>query len=377
MSKKKPVSKKKPAKPTAAEAAAAKAAAEEKLKKAIESDQAWLDENLKGKSDAFKDEVFRQLSKKCATTTRNDGKIVLSCSIKSKFVYCVDADPFICDSGQVASAKGCKLSGDVSKALNDESTCIDGSFVSEEEGGSYLSPYVPWGPFGKQAKDGKPQFTTGNSSGVTIGTGVDLGGFETEKQQTDYLERLGKAGVSQETRDKLKPLLGKKREDACKALRDAMGDGPRVFPAKDVDLIDADAMKSRVPQLKNQFNAAKKKRVAGLKNSIAKEKKKKKPDQAKIDALQEQIDGAQGFDDLSCADQTVLFSTLYHEGSINKSHTKAYVNALIDGDSDAAEKALEAKTKNSNPLISNRGKSELQYKKKKKGEVGDSPVASE
>ncbi|MGJ0428995.1 pesticin C-terminus-like muramidase [Methylobacter sp.] len=48
------------------------------------------------------------------------------------------------------------------------------------------------------------------TSGVTIGTDVDLGAISDE---TKYLKRLEDAGVSQETRDRIKPFLGKKRAD--------------------------------------------------------------------------------------------------------------------------------------------------------------------
>ena len=63
---------------------------------------------------------------------------------------------------------------------------------------------------GKEADD-KPVLTTGNSSGVTIGTGVDLGAMK----QAD-LDKLKKMGDLQETVDKLKPLIGKKREEALR-----------------------------------------------------------------------------------------------------------------------------------------------------------------
>ena len=142
------------------------------------------------------------------------GSVGQTCPLPKKLQYCVDADPFTCPNGKAESAKGCKLSDDVSKSLKDETTCINGSFVSEAEGGSYMSPYVPWGPIsGMNKKDGTPVLTAGNSSGVTIGTGVDLGAV---KDSDAYLERLVKVGVSQETRDRLKPFLGKKKVDAIR-----------------------------------------------------------------------------------------------------------------------------------------------------------------
>lgn len=82
---------------------------------------------------------------------------------------------FTCPNGKANTAQECKLSSAASQALKNDTTCIDGAFVSNAEGGSYLSPYVPWGPVSSAAEDGSPILTTDNSSGVTIGTGVDLG----------------------------------------------------------------------------------------------------------------------------------------------------------------------------------------------------------
>ena len=345
-------------KPSAEEIKKAKEEAAAKAKKALDNDQEWVDNVTKDMTDDEKDALFRYASRKCKDTSMKDGKIVLGCPLSGKLSYCVNADSFDCPNGRVDGGTGCKLSPDVSKALKDAGTCIDGSFVSREEGGSYLSPYVPWGPVSGRTKDGKPVLTTGNSSGVTIGTGVDLGAVD---DPDDYLSQLEKMGVSKETREKLKPLLGKKRDQACKSLREAKGSGQLVFPQSDVELIDAYAMKSRVPNLKASFNKAEQRRMAPYQKLIKAEKKKKKPEQARIDQWQAKIDSAKKFDDLKCSDQTILMSTYYHEGTISKAHSKAYVDALIDDDSAAAKKALTAKTKNSNKLIAARGKEELDY----------------
>jgi hypothetical protein len=390
----------------ALEAAAKKKEAEEKARKA---DQEWLDSVTEDMSDDDKDELFRDLSERCKSTTMEDGQITLGCALpkKLKMSYCVDSERvgkrpqdlshFDCPNGRVKTAKGCKLSPDVSKSLEDAGTCIDGAFVSEEEGGSYLSPYLPWGPVSARDKKDKPTMTQGNSSGVTIGTGVDLGA---QGDPDEYLKELEKRGVSQETRDRLKPFLGKTQREACQALREAKEKDPLVFPQKDVEIIDTHAMESRVPQLKKSFDQCKRRRVAAFQKQIKDQKKgpnkakikqweaniknekkrkkprqariqewqaeideeSKKPDQAKIDELQSRIKNAKSFDDLDCADQTILMSTYYHERKgIRAAHTQAYVNALIDGDADAAQQALKAKTKNRNPLIANRGKQELQY----------------
>lgn len=339
----------------------AKEAAEKKAQAIIEQikkDQTWLDENTKDMSQDNMDELFRQASAKCRGTTKTNGRIVTACPLPKKLEYCVKADPFTCPSGKAESAAGCTLSDEVSKSLRDETTCIDGSFVSNAEGGSYMSPYVPWGPISGATKDGAPVLTTGNSSGVTIGTGVDLGAVSDSEK---YLARLEKAGVSKETRDRLKPFLGKKKAEACKALREAKQNGTLVLPQKDVELIDLDAMQTRVPTLKSQYERAKANRIKSFNNQIKKERRKRPPNQSKIDDWQKQIDSTRDFSDLSCTEQTILFSTLYHEGSIGKPHSKPLVDAMLTGDDDAVRAALVAKTTHGNKLIASRGKRELSY----------------
>jgi len=290
--------------------------------------------------------------------------------VPRKLVYCVDADPFECANGRVEGKVGCKLSEDASQALtqkNDKGenlVCIDGAFVSTLEGGSYLSPYVPWGPLGGRKTDALPTRTTKNASGVTIGTGVDLGAVGGSPAEDDaHLARLEKAGVSKETRDKLRPLLGKKREDACKALRAAKGAGTMVLPAKDVELIDLDAMKQRVPDLKNRVNKVARNRIEVLKNLAKKEQAKASgiADMGVLNKLQAQIDATKLFDDLSCSEQSILFSTLYHEGNLGSQHSQGFLDAIIAGDDAAAKAALLAKTRDSVALLASRGKQELAY----------------
>lgn len=127
-------------KPSAEQIKKAKEAAAEKARlereERIQKDQAWLDDASTTMTDGEKEELLRQASAQCKATSNVDGRIVVACPLPKKLQYCVDADPFTCPNGQVSSAKGCKLSDKVSKALKDETTCIDGSFVSEAEGGS-------------------------------------------------------------------------------------------------------------------------------------------------------------------------------------------------------------------------------------------------
>jgi len=94
--------------------------------------------------------------------------------------------------------------------------------------------------------------------------------------------------------------------------------------------------------------------------TLRKEEKALVPDQTKIKDLQAKIANLKRFGDLKCSDQTILMSTYYHEGGLGSKYSKAYVGALMEGDSDAAKKALAAKTQDKNDLIANRGRQELQ-----------------
>jgi Bacterial toxin homologue of phage lysozyme, C-term len=347
--------KKEAAEKAAVKAEAARLAREEQVK----SDQTWLDDTSAEMSDKDKEELFQQISKNCAGTTRTDGRIVIKCPVPKKLQYCVNNDPFECAHGKVPGMKGCQLSKAASDSLREkDETCIDGGFVSKAEGGAYMSPYVPWGPISGASKDGKPVLTTRNSSGVTIGTGVDLGAIS---DSDAYLKRLEKAGVSKETRDQLQPFLGKKKADACQALREAKTKGALVFPEKDVELIDLDAMKTRIPDLKSQFKKARENMLKSLNQKIAAEKKANTLDQAKIDAFELEKEQVKEFKDLTCAQQTILFSTLYHEGNINKPHSKGMVESMLGGDADEIRESVLAKSKNAQKLIASRGALELKY----------------
>jgi hypothetical protein len=337
-----------------AQAAAAKQAAD------LQRDQAWVDQQTATMTPAEKDELFHQASANCAATTEKDGRIILACPLPHKMQNCVNADAFDCPNGNVPGKTGCKLSSSASSALNDDTTCIDGGFVSAEEGGSYLSPYVPWGPLAKTGPNEGPKLTTHNQSGVTIGTGVDLGAVP---DPDAYLKKLEQAGVSQDARDKLKPLLGKKKAEACEALQAAKAGGPLVFSQDDVQKIDEQAMKDRVPTLKSQFAAAARKRLAGLKQQIkaASTGPSTPASAAKVADLQSQIDDTLSYGDLTCAQQSVMFSSLYHEGSINGATSKPFVNALLANDDDAAKEALVAKSHSALALLAARGKQELAF----------------
>jgi hypothetical protein len=344
---------KKAAKAAEKAAKAAKKAAEKKKKQEereaqIKTDQENIDELVKTMNDDQKAALFDELSHSCKSTTEVDGKIVIACPLAARMVYS-------------ASPEGTPdaLSPDVWNAVKDANptSCIDTDFIAQEEGNSYRSPYVPWGPISGRGADGKPVLTKGNNSGVTIGAGVDLGQID----QAEFDELTD--GVSQETKDRLQPFVGKTQEEACTALREAKKDGPVVLNADDVNIINRHEMMKMVRELKASFEHLRKVYAAALNNKIRKERKRKKPNETKIQEWTDKINSAKGFDKLSCADQTALFSTMYNEGTITRKHTKPYINALIEGDGNGARAALAAKTKDKNPVIAARGKEELQYVK--------------
>ena len=96
---------------------------------------------------------------------------------------------------------------DINAELTRKNGCkpigINNGLLSQYEGGSQKKAYVPWSE--KTAK--------GNSSGVTIGSGFDLG----QRKRPDELRAMG---LPESLVQKFAPYLGKKRSDAVKFLRD-------------------------------------------------------------------------------------------------------------------------------------------------------------
>ncbi len=95
---------------------------------------------------------------------------------------------------------------DINAELTRKNGCkpvgINNELLSQYEGGSHKKAYVPWSE--KTAK--------GNSSGVTIGSGFDLG----QRKRPDELRAMG---LPESLVQKFAPYLGKKRSDAVKFLR--------------------------------------------------------------------------------------------------------------------------------------------------------------
>jgi hypothetical protein len=107
---------------------------------------------------------------------------------------------------------------------------IDYSFLSAREGGCKTTGYVP--------------VSSKSSSGVTVATGFDLGA----RSEAD-LNRLGlTAGLVA----KLKPYLGKKKQDAVNALTGA----PLTITLVEAQQIDKASFGAHLSQLKFAYNAA-------------------------------------------------------------------------------------------------------------------------
>ena len=109
---------------------------------------------------------------------------------------------------------------------------IDWNFLGEVEGSAINRAYIPM-------KDGKPI----QSSGVTVGTGVDLGA-----QSEDGLSKLG---VSKSLINKLKPYLGKKKDAAVQAMQNS---GELVLEDSEVKELDMAIKKDHLKFVRNWFN---------------------------------------------------------------------------------------------------------------------------
>lgn len=106
---------------------------------------------------------------------------------------------------------------------------IDHSFLSKMEGGSKINGYVP--------------ATTMSKSGVTIGTGFDLG----QRNEAD----LKKLGLSSKLIATLKPYLGKKAKDA----QDALSKTPLTITVMQAVDIDKAVRKSQVSLITLKYNS--------------------------------------------------------------------------------------------------------------------------
>jgi hypothetical protein len=106
---------------------------------------------------------------------------------------------------------------------------IDWNFIGEQEGAAVQEGYVP-----------APEKS---QSGVTVGTGVDLGA-----RNSADLERLG---LSESLRQKLEPYLGLKRQDAV----DFLAENPLSLTPEEVEELDHAVKEQALDSLLTSYNA--------------------------------------------------------------------------------------------------------------------------
>jgi hypothetical protein len=184
---------------------------------------------------------------------------------------------------------------------------IDYSFLQEWEGGLATSAYVPWWPQRSainldggsivldtsQGSDGRLLGARGNSSGVTIGVGVDLG-----QQRSDaYRKRLEAAGASKELIDKLMPYVGLKQAEACTYLRAH----PLTLTEEEAILVSKEAKQDMYDRAKRQYQI---------------------------------LTNGGEFNRLNLAEQTVLYSRTFQNGNLTSPRTTnpALAEAAAQGD---------------------------------------------
>jgi hypothetical protein len=183
--------------------------------------------------------------------------------------------------------------------------------LAQYEGGQATSGYVPWWPKDVSVTDGvvtvNPAKAPGggnvlagsSQSGVTIGTGVDLG----QQDPSVYKKRLKNAGIPQALIDKLSPYMGLKRAAACKYLRDH----PLEVTKEEADMLDKEMKGQHVKDTKKQYDDA----TNSVKNRKA-------------------------FTELSEEEQTVLTSRHYQDGNIARGANSELARDMAAGDQKAA-----------------------------------------
>lgn len=144
-----------------------------------------------------------------------------------------------------------------------------------------------------------------NASGVTIGTGVDLG----QQDPAEYSKRLKAFGAQQTLIDKLEPYMGLTRGQAAEYLREH----PLTVTKQEADLLDEEMKSYHLADTIAEYN------------SIAEATKDRKE-----------------FSKLSSQEQTILFSRHYQDGNISNKTTpsKEIAVSLSKGNVEAALKKL-------------------------------------
>lgn len=220
---------------------------------------------------------------------------------------------------------------DINKATG---TTIDYDKLAEFEGGQATSAYVPWWPKGMKVKDGVITVDTSrvkgtqelagdNKSGVTVGTGVDLG----QQNKEEYFKRLKKAGATQVLLDKLDPYMGLKRSAACRYLREHPL--TLTLTQEEVDLIDSEMQKEKINAVKIVFDDYSLKKGYNIK-----------------------------FDDLSEAERTVLMSRQYNKGNLGSEADQSLMSYFAQN---KEKEAVDTLTAENYPGMDTRIKKEHDY----------------
>lgn len=246
-------------------------------------------------------EVMQQIKNSCGTNAIQDG-VVKACKKISR-TNCAGPTP---DKKQRMSSQA---ADDINKA---KSTSVDFNKLAEYEGGQATKGYVPWWPKDVQVTDGVVSVNAGkvteggsqvlqgsSQSGVTIGTGVDLG----QQKPDEYKKRLKDAGISQTLIDKLSPYMGLKRAAACKYLRNH----PLEITKDEADALDKEMKSHHLKDLMTEYDRATK-----------------------------TVKDGKAFTDLSEEEQTVLASRHYQDGSISKGNNMQLARDMAGGDTQSA-----------------------------------------
>lgn len=258
------------------------------------------------------DEIVKQIELNCGADAIKDGVVKPCGKIKRK--NCAGPDP----------DKNARMDAATQQAINTANgTNIDFNKLGDWEGGQATQAYVPWFPLGVDVKDGAisanttrvgggSQALAGNSrSGVTIGTGVDLG----QQDKTEYAKRLRGAGASEDLINRLTPYMGLTRSEACRYLREH----PLTLTKAEADLVDKEMKSYHLAEAKKQYTNA----VAGIKD-------------------------APKFGDLSQAEQTVLMSRKYQDGNLSNAASRRLMQAMGNRNDTDAVNALSTQYYTSN-----------------------------
>ncbi|MFP2958843.1 pesticin C-terminus-like muramidase [Myxococcus sp. 1LA] len=122
-------------------------------------------------------------------------------------------------------AQGVQAEGGAAAATEPD---VDWDFIAEQEGRAVQDGYVP--------------DATGSKSGVTVGTGVDLGARD--------MADLDRLGLSDELKAKLEPYLGKQGQDAA----DYLAENPLNLTADEVKELDRAVKGEALDNIVNEYN---------------------------------------------------------------------------------------------------------------------------